>query len=55
MECGTETDMIELTEQQRHELSVPEPIAIDPLTQDAFSAIRQPTMPELQRTTRLKM
>jgi hypothetical protein len=33
--------MIELTEQQRHELIGPEPIAIDPVTQTAYVLVRR--------------
>jgi hypothetical protein len=33
--------MIELTEQQRHELSDPEPIAIDPVTQTTYVLVRR--------------
>jgi hypothetical protein len=33
--------MIQLTEQQRHELSDPEPIAIDPVTQATYVLVRR--------------
>ena len=33
--------MIELTEQQRQELSVPEPIAIDPQTREIYVLVRR--------------
>ena len=33
--------MIELTEEQRQELSVPEPIAIDPSTKKTYVLVRQ--------------
>jgi hypothetical protein len=33
--------MIELTEQQRQELSVPEPIAIDPSTEKMYVLVRK--------------
>ena len=33
--------MIELTEQQRQELELPEPIAIDPQTKQTFVLVRQ--------------
>jgi hypothetical protein len=33
--------MIELTEQQRHELIEPEPIAIDPVTQTTYVLVRR--------------
>ncbi len=33
--------MIELTEQQRHELRDPEPIAIDPVTQATYVLVRR--------------
>ena len=32
--------MIELTEQQRHELTVPEPVAIDPHTRQRYILVR---------------
>ena len=32
--------MIELTEQQRQELKVPEPVAIDPVTRETYVLIR---------------
>jgi len=33
--------MIELTEQQRQDLSAPEPVAIDPLTRQTYVLIRR--------------
>ena len=33
--------MIELTEQQRHELSAPEPVAIDPQTRETYVLVRR--------------
>ena len=33
--------MIELTEEQRQELSVPEPVAIDPSTKETYVLVRQ--------------
>jgi hypothetical protein len=33
--------MIELTEQQRQELSAPEPVAIDPLTRETYVLVRR--------------
>jgi hypothetical protein len=33
--------MIELTEQQRQELSAPEPVAIDPLTRATYVLVRR--------------
>jgi hypothetical protein len=36
-----ESVMIELTEQQRHELSAPEPVAIDPETQETYVLVRR--------------
>jgi hypothetical protein len=33
--------MIELNEQQRHELSAPEPVAIDPQTQETYVLVRR--------------
>lgn len=33
--------MIELNEQQRHELSAPEPIAIDPQTRETYILVRR--------------
>lgn len=33
--------MIELTEQQRQELSAPEPVAIDPRTQETYVLVRR--------------
>ena len=33
--------MIELTPQQRHELSKPEPVAIDPETRETFVLVRK--------------
>lgn len=33
--------MIELTEQQRQELSVPEPVAIDPETREVYVLVRR--------------
>ena len=33
--------MFELTEQQRHELNVPEPVAIDPETRQAYVLVRR--------------
>ncbi|HLN32932.1 MAG TPA: hypothetical protein VK395_34695 [Gemmataceae bacterium] len=33
--------MIELNEQQRHELSAPEPVAIDPQTQEIYVLVRR--------------
>ena len=33
--------MIELTEQQRRELSQPEPVAIDPLTRETYVLLRK--------------
>jgi hypothetical protein len=35
--------MIELTEQQRLELSVPEPVAIDPQTGESYVLVRRET------------
>jgi hypothetical protein len=40
-DAGKETAMIELTEQQRQELSVPEPVAIDPLTRQEYVLVRK--------------
>ena len=39
--AGKETAMIELTEQQRQELSVPEPVAIDPETREVYVLVRR--------------
>jgi hypothetical protein len=33
--------MIELTEQQRHELNAPEPVAIDPQTRQTYVLVRR--------------
>ncbi len=33
--------MIELNEQQRHELSAPEPVAIDPQTREIYVLVRR--------------
>jgi hypothetical protein len=33
--------MIELNEQQRHELSAPEPVAIDPQTRETYVLVRR--------------
>ena len=33
--------MIELTEQQRQELNTPEPVAVDPTTQETYILVRQ--------------
>jgi hypothetical protein len=38
---GKETVMIELTEQQRQELSVPEPVVIDPQTRNEYVLVRR--------------
>jgi hypothetical protein len=35
--------MIELTEEQRQELSAPEPLAIDPLTRETYVLVRRET------------
>ncbi len=40
--------MIELTEQQRQELYVPEPIAIDPETKQMYVLVRQATYQRLK-------
>ena len=40
--------MIELTEQQRQQLSIPEPIAIDPQTRETYVLIRQETYERLK-------
>jgi hypothetical protein len=40
--------MIELTEQQRHELNVPEPVAIDPLTGETYVLVPQTTYERLK-------
>jgi hypothetical protein len=44
----TETVMIELTEQQRQELSVPEPVARDPQTGQTYILVRQETYERLR-------
>lgn len=36
-----ENEMIELTQQQREELHVPEPLAIDPATQQTYVLVRR--------------
>jgi hypothetical protein len=36
-----ETAMIQLTEEQRRELDAPEPVAIDPHTQDTYVLVRK--------------
>ena len=40
--------MIELTEQQRQELSVPEPLAIDPHTRQTYVLVRRETYERLK-------
>ncbi|MCI0377241.1 MAG: hypothetical protein L0215_06535 [Gemmataceae bacterium] len=40
--------MIELTEQQRQELTAPEPVAIDPLTQETYVLVRKETYERLK-------
>jgi hypothetical protein len=40
--------MIELTEQQRQELSTPEPIAIDPQTGESYVLVRRETYERLK-------
>jgi hypothetical protein len=40
--------MIELTEQQRHELSALEPVAIDPQTKETYVLVRQPVYERLK-------
>jgi hypothetical protein len=40
--------MIELTEQQRHELTGPEPIAIDPVTQATYVLVPRETYERLK-------
>jgi hypothetical protein len=40
--------MIELTDQQRQELSVPEPLAIDPQTQQTYVLVRRETYERLK-------
>jgi hypothetical protein len=40
--------MIELTEQQRQELSSPEPIVIDPQTRDTYVLVRRETYERLK-------
>ena len=40
--------MIELTEQQRQELSAPEPVAIDPLTREIYVLVRRETYERLK-------
>jgi hypothetical protein len=44
----TETVMIELTEQQRQELSVPEPVARDPQTGQTYILVRRETYERLR-------
>ena len=45
---GKEIAMIELTEQQRHELSAPEPTAIDPQTREIYVLLRRETYDRLK-------
>ncbi len=40
--------MIELTEQQRQELSAPEPVAIDPQTREVYVLVRRETYERLK-------
>ena len=40
--------MIELTEQQRQELSVPEPVAIDPQTRETYVLVPRETYERLK-------
>ena len=40
--------MIELTEEQRQELSAPEPTAIDPETRQTYALVRQETYERLK-------
>jgi hypothetical protein len=40
--------MIELTEQQRQDLSAPEPVAIDPLTRQTYVLVRRETYDRLK-------
>ncbi len=40
--------MIELTEQQRQELSTPEPVAIDPQTRETYVLVRRETYERLK-------
>jgi hypothetical protein len=42
-DAGEETSMFELNEQQRQELSAPEPIAIDPQTRETYVLVRRET------------
>jgi hypothetical protein len=41
VEEGKEAVMIELTEEQRQELSQPEPVAIDPVTKETYVLVRR--------------
>ena len=40
--------MIELTERQRQELSIPEPVAIDPQTREVYVLVRRETYERLK-------
>ena len=40
--------MIELTEQQRQELSAPEPLVLDPQTQETYVLVRRDTYERLK-------
>jgi hypothetical protein len=46
--------MIELTEQQRQELSVPEPVAIDPQTRQTYVLVRRETYERFKALLTLK-
>lgn len=41
--------MIELTEEQRHELASPEPTAMDPVTKEVFVLVRKEAYERLKR------
>jgi hypothetical protein len=45
---GKENGMIELTPQQRHELTAPEPLAIDPETKETYVLVRKATYERLR-------
>jgi hypothetical protein len=47
-DAGKETAMMELTEQQRQELSAPEPVAIDPQTRETYVLVRRETYDRLK-------
>jgi hypothetical protein len=46
--AGEETAVIELTQEQRKELSQPEPIAIDPETRETYVLVRRETYQRLK-------